>query len=133
SISEDVCDKTYGVNTESDPSRPVTPSCVIRQGDGYEKLRDVVTHCDETCMRRKYVRGVNWYFKSLLDGSDSAIEIGITCGKYAAKHTVEKHVCLLVGELLQSWTLEAPYAARGVVGDRQLLEDIIEASGWRRG
>lgn len=56
---EDACGKTYGVNTEGDPSRPVTLSCVIRQGDGYEKLRDVVTHGDETCGRRKHIRGVN--------------------------------------------------------------------------
>lgn len=47
------CGKTYGVNTKSDPSRPVTPSCVIRQNDGYEKLRDVVTNCDETCMMKE--------------------------------------------------------------------------------
>lgn len=73
------------------------------------------------------------YFKSLLDGGDGAVEIGITCGKYAAKHTVEKHVCLLISKLLQSRAFEAPYAARSVVRDRQLLEDIIEASGRRRG
>lgn len=73
------------------------------------------------------------YFKSLFDGSDSTIEIGITGGKYATEHTVEKHVCFLVGELLQGRTLEAPYAARSIVGDGQLLEDIVEASGRRRG
>lgn len=81
-------------------------------------------------IRTRRFRG---YFKSLLDGGDGAIEIGITGGEYAAEHTVEKHVRLLVGELLQGRTLEAPYAARGVVGDRQLLEDIVEASGRRRG
>lgn len=81
-------------------------------------------------IRTRRFRG---YFKSLLDGGNGAVEIGITGGKYAAEHTVEKHVCLLVGKFLQGWTLEPPYAARGVVGDRQLLKDIVEAPGWRRG
>lgn len=80
-----------------------------------------------------HTRRFRGYFKSLFDGGDGTIEIGVTGRKYAAKHTIEKHVCLFIGEFLQGWTLEAPYAARSVVGDRQLLEDIIEASGRRRG
>lgn len=69
------CGKTYGVNTESDPSRPVTPSCVIRQNDGYEKLRDVVTHCDETCMMRRSARvfSRSYIHDKILDPFDPAI------------------------------------------------------------
>ena len=40
--------KTHSINPECDPSRPVTPSCVIRQDHGYKQLRDIVTHRDKT-------------------------------------------------------------------------------------
>lgn len=74
-------------------------------------------------------RRLGGYFESLLDGGDGAVEVGVTGGEYAAEHTVKEHVRLLVGESLQERALEAPYAARGVVGDRQLPEDILDAPG----
>lgn len=80
--------------------------------------------------RRKYVirtRRFGGYFKSLLDGGDGAIEVSVTGGKYAAEDTVEKNVRFLIGELLQDPALETPNAARGVVGNRQVPEDILEA------
>lgn len=73
------------------------------------------------------------YLESLLDGGDGAVEVGVTGGEYAAEHTVKEHVGLLVGESLQDRALEAPYATRGVVGDGQLPEDILEAPGRRGG
>lgn len=76
---------------------------------------------------------LGWYFESFLDGGDGAVKVGITSGEYAAENTVEEHVRLLVGKLLQYRAPEAPYAARGVVGDRQFPEDVLEAPGRRRG
>lgn len=39
---------THRINPECDPSRPVTPSCIIRQDHRYEQLRDIIAHGDET-------------------------------------------------------------------------------------
>lgn len=71
------------------------------------------------------------YFKSLLNGGDGAVEVGVTGREYAAEDTVEKDVRFLVGELLQDPASETPNAARGVVGDRQIPEDVLEALGRR--
>lgn len=78
-----------------------------------------------------YTRCFGGYFKSLLDGGDGAIEVSVTGGKYAAEDTVEKDVRFLVGELLQDPAPETPNAARGIIGDRQIPEDILEALGRR--
>lgn len=82
---------------------------------------------------RKLTRRFRGYFESLLDSGDGAVKVGVTGGEYTAEDTVKEHVRLLVGEPLQKRALEAPYAAGGVVGDRQLLEDILDAPGRRGG
>lgn len=72
------------------------------------------------------------YFKSFLDGGDSAVKVGVTSGEDAAKDTAEKYVGLLVGESLKFRAAKAPNAAGSLLGDGQPAEDIVKRTNRRR-